>query len=81
MGTLHVSYLPLSQHDTLPSSSCSTVVLFCVVVDSLCSDACECFIACHAHDAVPLVNAAQGSLCLCCARRLLASFLSDVVTC
>ena len=56
-------------------------VLFCVVVDSLCSDACECFIACHAHDAVPLVNAAQGSLCLCCARRLLASFLSDVVTC
>ena len=56
-------------------------VLFCVVVDSLCSDACECFIACHAHDAVPLVNAAQGSLCLWCARRLLASFLSDVVTC
>ena len=136
LGTLHVSYLPLSQHDTLPSSSCSSshrppfsvpcglfplrcrvdsfhsatqccpfcftmlwilsasepcgffplgdsvlCVLFCVVVDSLCSDACECFIACHAHDAVPLVNAAQGSLCLCCARRLLASFLSDVVTC
>ena len=39
MGTLHVSYLPLSQHDTLPSSSCSTVVLFCVVVDSFCSEA------------------------------------------